>query len=87
MTNHHRETNPLRLIRKARKWSMMDAAARLQVSFTTINVWENGGSTPNAGNMMRIGQLATPPVNDKEIQRRWDAWIKHDVPSPIQVNG
>ena len=62
--------NPLRAWRKANGVSIMEAAARLGASMTSVQLWEKGVNVPNDGNFAKIAVL----VRAAGVKRRWADW-------------
>lgn len=68
------ERNPLRRWRHRNEFSLMDAAAILQVGFTTVQLWESGAREPGDDNMEKIAvQLQTDADRVRRSWRRWRA--------------
>lgn len=62
------ERNPLRSWRKASGTSIMEAASRLGVSMTTIQLWERGVNVPTDENLQSLQGL----IGDDAM--RWADW-------------
>ena len=63
------EHNPLRVWRKENRVAIMDAASRLGVSMTIIQLWEKGVHIPSDENLTRLEAL----VGDRTVQD-WSDW-------------
>lgn len=64
------EDNPLRTFRKEREITVMEAATRLHISLSMIQMWERGVHFPSPENMAKIVAF----TEDPEIEQRWVTW-------------
>jgi len=63
------DKNPLRRWRHAKKISIMRAAVALDVTMTTIQVWERGSATPSEENMAKLEEVV-----GNGTSRAWTRW-------------
>ena len=81
LVTRHKEwkrSNPLREWRTENGVSIHEAASLMNVSMTSIQLWESNGATPSPKNMERLMKLVGPNVS-----KRWDRWVESNPANNI----
>ena len=64
------DENPLRAWRRETKRPILQTAAQIKASMTSIQLWERGVHKPGEDHMAAIATL----IGDEGIDARWDEW-------------
>lgn len=67
-----RETNPLRIRRKAEGLSLMECASALGAGQSSVQLWENGAQQPGPDAMAAIAKFLG--ISATTATRRWEVW-------------
>lgn len=67
------QSNPLRKWMRDNHVSIMDAAARMEVSISIIQLWSKGVHVPDEESMIKISALMD--VDPKTVRRLWRVWM------------
>lgn len=71
--------NRLKHIIKSSGWSQEQLAAKLSVTFATLNSWVNGRSVPRAKALLNIEKLYHDIIGSEEIDQEWLAKLKQEA--------
>lgn len=68
------QRNPLRRWREANDYTMADAAGKMGVAFTSVQLWETGGRLPSDDGIDRIAALMSEPAD--KVRAAFQRWHK-----------
>lgn len=67
------DANPLRKWMRTNHVAIMDAASRMGVSISIIQLWSRGAHTPSPESMAKIAALTE--TDPKALSRSWKTWL------------
>lgn len=71
---HWRERNPLLLWRKRHKFTMADVTGMAGVSFSSVQLWQNGSNTPTSESIEKLANMMD--ITPANLLRMWNAWLE-----------